>query len=423
MPTSKIANYSGWFIIAIAALFAVITSYGSYTYNRFERRVNQLDSTGELTSLDDLVHVVENELDDANFYLRKAVDSKDGDFNEVISFDEFGNIICDSDSISLLERLETDHPDFFENLKLAADAPDVSIDVNDMEQSNSLISVHQSTLVLAWKGVVLVEQNNGASACDVAIDLLKIADHFERPFLINTLLSLSLRERAWKILDAAARKGLLSNMDQETLTSIYKLLDGRNYLEGYENALKTERSVVTFNMLNSKQFYENNEASQSRIASLASKFPAGPTILAGNAYLDQMELAIERSRTPFSVTIPYDKSDERWTTLTYFGGDLNAAFTNFREKFGEHVARGRVIRIILALAANADAANRASWSPEYLQSLGVPKSSTLDPFTEDPFIVNRSNDQWQVYSLGFNQKDDGGVRDLDIGIGLPNLAQ
>jgi len=73
MPTSRLASFGGWFIIAIAVMFGAGTLYSTYTISKFHNRIEHLESEGELVSLDELIYKVETETDDAIYYLDKIV--------------------------------------------------------------------------------------------------------------------------------------------------------------------------------------------------------------------------------------------------------------------------------------------------------------------------------------------------------------
>ena len=71
MPTSRLASFGGWSIVAIAVLLGIGTLYSNYAISRFHNRIEHLKSEGELVLLDKLVYEVETETDDAVFYLDK----------------------------------------------------------------------------------------------------------------------------------------------------------------------------------------------------------------------------------------------------------------------------------------------------------------------------------------------------------------
>jgi hypothetical protein len=74
----------------------------------------------------------------------------------------------------------------------------------------------------------------------------------------------------------------------------------------------------------------------------------------------------------------------------------------------------RCLRVLNSLTAK----NVAS-IPAKLTDLGLTAEATVDPYTDKPLVVKRTDGQWVVYGLGANQTDDGGnFENLeDVGIG------
>ena len=91
------------------------------------------------------------------------------------------------------------------------------------------------------------------------------------------------------------------------------------------------------------------------------------------------------------------------------------------EKAADRVeAEVRVIRVINALERRD---NPQKVPLADLSDLGLPKSATIDPFSDKPLIVKKVAGGWLVYSVGENKVDDGGDVDdsgdskpLDIGL-------
>ena len=102
MPISRTASLFGWSLIIVASLFIVVSSIGTYSLRKFESRVKQLRESGEIPSLDDLVHVVENEQDDMKYHLMKVInDNPNLPVTATIPYGKQGNIIVDTESCLL----------------------------------------------------------------------------------------------------------------------------------------------------------------------------------------------------------------------------------------------------------------------------------------------------------------------------------
>jgi hypothetical protein len=135
----------------------------------------------------------------------------------------------------------------------------------------------------------------------------------------------------------------------------------------------------------------------------------------GNDYLDAMELALQDADLPLSQELssyPYKGS----SLLELFSGDPLLAYGSIRKTFGRRVAESRAIQITLALDADPGSADRDQWPVEYLTSIGIPASATVDPFDDQPMRIKRENGQWNVYSCGRDRNDDGAVKYLDCGV-------
>ena len=414
-------------IIVVAVLLGTTTVFSSLTYSRFHDRVQQLRDTGELTSMDDLAYEVENELDDARFYLEEIV-AMDVDFS-LIPFDEEGNIKTDAESITLFEEFEGKHHAVFEKVRLAASAPEMSIKPFDTKLNDFLVVVDRVQQAIEWKARTKIARRDGQAACEAAIDILRLTGKSEKPFIIDAAQARAFRYQALHILFELIEHDLLSEVAPETMADVFVLLDEpnleeSNLLGSYTSALKNERSVAIYHMLNSNNVFEDRyELDQSKLAQLASKIPGGVTVVAGNALLDQMNKAIADSQAPLTTEFPVDESADDWNILVAFGGDLSAAFVYYRQRFGELVAMNRVIRVLLTLHMTDDATNRDSWTPDYLESLGVPTAATIDPFTGEPMTIKRVDDRWLVYSVGPDHTDDAGDWQRDLRFGGKDLLE
>ena len=52
-----------------------------------------------------------------------------------------------------------------------------------------------------------------------------------------------------------------------------------------------------------------------------------------------------------------------------------------------------------------------------LRKLGLPADAMIDPFTEMPLFIRKTESGWLIYSVGFDLKDNGGdVDQRDVGI-------
>lgn len=415
MPNSRIAYFSGWFVIAIAILLGVATIYGFVRYTTFHSRIEQLKADGELVSIDDLIHTVENEQNDARFYLNKIIDAEFA-WWEIIPRDDDGNVMTNSESLKLFENFETENPDYFENIRLAVAASDMSSFPYFETDCDFAIGISGIVHILDWKAKTLIAKNDGIGACDTAIEMLVLAQKNQNHVsYLDALADAAIREDAYRVLASAANKNLLSNVDEVKIKRINNLLDGIDSLAKFVELIKTERSFAIFQITNSTNYLYDEESGyrQNGLAWLASKLSMGNVALSGNGLLDQTDEILEICKEPLAIAM---------------GGDFRGAQLHIRQLhdirhlFGDDFARSHALRILLALQTDLDSAERDSWSPEYLQSIGVPAESTTDPYTGNPMTIKRIDNKWQVYSFGRDRKDNGGDIEHDLGFGLHEFS-
>lgn len=67
----------------------------------------------------------------------------------------------------------------------------------------------------------------------------------------------------------------------------------------------------------------------------------------------------------------------------------------------------------MALQSIDNADLDASFSVEDLVELGVPEEMALDPFTDQIMKIKRVEGRWEIYSVGPDKNDDGGLLGSD----------
>lgn len=407
MPISRFASISGKIAIVLSVILIIAGSVGFINYIRFQSRVNQLKANDELMSLEDIVHLVEDPRDDALTYLTPIFEAA-AEISKEIPRDELGFEKTDADSIALFDRLATTHVDVFAQMKLAANAPDMSLDFDEEHNQNvSVLELHIIGSLLAWKGKVLVAKGDIDGGANVALELLQLSNTVQQPFLMNLMLRNSFRVNAFSILYEAASTG---EIDAATKAKINLHLENLDLAKDYQMALKLERSVSLYYIINPGL---HSDSQPSAFAWLTSMVPAGPAIVAGNTFLDQMETIIDRGETPWSKQYPVGEDENDWSILSAFGGDLTSSYNNIRNAMGRVAAASRATRIVLALGGSDRALHFDDGVTDHLVRIGVPEEMTIDPFTDLPLQVKQSGNRWLVYSIGPDKIDDGGSRDSD----------
>lgn len=403
MPKSKIATWTGWLVVAFSMAMGLIGSFGFASHARFHSRIEKLELDGELVSLDDQIHIVEDEKDDAITYLLNAAKPAHDIYLK--------SPYCETDtsfqdSVPTFEKLMEEHPDVFENIDKAIAAPDSSV-VFDLKSDRFLSALYLQKIgfVLGWKGHVHNAKGQFNEAAKTSIDMMKLAETSESRTIIDSLLGVAIRSQAMDIAyDAVAS----NKVDDELVTTICKMLEHTTPMANYKSALETERSISVYYLINPELSYSSDfelETEPSGLEQLASLIPAGAVIVQGNCFLDMMEKAIENSELALSIQTA--EQEPKWSIVNAFSMNYyQPAYNNIRIAFGESLAKTRAARIAIALQTTDGAAQRDSWTEEYLVSIGVPREMTIDPFADKTMIIKREDDQWHVYSKGPNS--DGG---------------
>ena len=416
MPNSSIATLWGRLLLFVAVMVATVGIYGLYQSARFHRRLEALKAAGEMVDIDSLARHVEDEDDDAATYLLRIKDDLHK-ISQAIPRDDDVNIKTDADSLEIFDETMKDFPTFLENASLAANAPDFSFDFeNNVQLPIGVIEIQAAGLVLDWEGRVLLARGNANGAVENAIELLKFADKLEGRSILNSLLANGFRILAWSLVCDC---GADNRLDENLLQQVFELTDDLDLAELYREALKIERSISTYYMINTHLINDEGGFQPSGIEWLARQIPSGSVITVGNAYLDQTEIDIQRSTIPFSEDLPL--RDDNFSILTVFGGDSGRAMDSLRLAIGDKIAAQRALRVAMTLQQSDEAKKRDTWPKEFLIGLGIPEEITVDPFTGETLKIQKSDGKWTVCSCGRDRVDSQGTQD-DIGY-LPNIPK
>ncbi|MFK7766951.1 MAG: hypothetical protein AB8B55_06990 [Mariniblastus sp.] len=416
MPNSKVAKYSGWVAIGVAVIFAVMGFYGYAKYARFQFRVEALKDAGELVSLSDIEIKVAPE----NDILTPLTEFED----EIIAFgNECPHDIISSGEFStkeveLFESLLEKHPGVFPAIDLASTRTEMSFAFAEDAGFNFVDFINVRSL-LDWKARVQRFHGKQEEAAKTAIQLLDLSEHCSSQAILPLLLGRALEEAAINLVSEiiADEEESGKTISRKLKDKISKILEGRDPMQGYRTAVKSQRAFVINFLLNPPEPDELAELyDSSSFLSIISRVKGGGAVTMGNELLDQMEALIEHSEEPLSSDLELLPSDN-WV-LRATGFHVGFAMAGFRSRMGELVVSQRALRILLALSQDPESAERTEWSPEYLIGIGVPEEMTVDPFNEAPMNIRRVDGRWQIYSVGENKVDDSGERPSDVGLGL-----
>lgn len=406
MAKSKLGSAIGKIAIVLAVL-AGIFGFASYaSYETFQQRIAKLKETGDLIPLDGMVRNVEDPQQDALTFLRDVFPISKA-LSPLIPRGRFGYIKTDPASIAHYEKSVAPYPHLFADIALAADAPEMSFGFDAEQTLNfSILELQTIAHVLDWRGHILLAQGDHAGAAQVGLDILRLGKLFDQPLLLSALLSRMFRFTAYQLIYESVSRG---ELEGELVEKIVHQIDQSEHDFVYENALKAELATSLYFGVNWKWQHDGPSSPENWFAD---SFAIYPGAFWGNWFLDQMDLALARSRMPLIVQFPEtDKSN--WLGEKLFGSDLTVTFNHLRNMFGNVRVRSQALRIVLALSADPSAADRDAWPVEFLNEIGISNDIATDPYCDKPLIIRRERERWIVYSVGPDQLDDNGRRDSD----------
>jgi hypothetical protein len=231
--------------------------------------------------------------------------------------------------------------------------------------------------------------DEAAKAYLVGLQLTRLQD--QEPTLMIFLVNIACRSIAIHGLN-----GLLqtSSLTAETHAAIEAELARHDAMDQFVHALRTERAVgiESFGELPGLPWVTNS-AFISYLDVLDQQLTWGAT--------SQHEIAGLQRVNARGIAAPIDPT-------------LDAA----RESLNRSRAMFRCLRVLNQLRARAVPAEEFS-----INTLGIPRDATLDPYSGKPLTIRHTDTGRLVYSVGKNLRDDGGKLDnlSDIGVGPPEI--
>ncbi len=308
-------------------------------------------------------------------------------FAESFEFDQPAS----AEFVHKFDELVAKNPGIFAQLKLAAEAPKFQLDLNfNLKPQEFVQQISKRTVqfrsigrVLLYRSKVQLARGDRAGAVATANTILKIGQRFgENTGLIGYLTSLAVKGMGLHQINMIMQSG---DLKPETRTSIESELARLDTLQPFHPALVSERAIG-LSMLKDQGL-------------TVAIFRIEP-------YLKTVGKAIENCQK----TIYEQRQIVDDTGMT--AAMILPAIEQSRGASNRVLAQVRALRIINALQGSM--ANEPT-----LESLDLPKTTKIDPYSGDPMIVFKSESGWTVYSIGRNLKDDEGTfePELDFGFG------
>ena len=231
---------------------------------------------------------------------------------------------------------------------------------------------------------LLVSEGKTDEAVRADIAMLKLTRHYDRePALVGVLVALACRGVALDSLNEALQSGPVSDDVRQQLDDE---LAKHNLNKTLRNALKSERLFAFEYEMGGSGWLTRGIGNLMKLDHIDSV----------NWFLDQ---------------IPEDAAgfiNEDYATeppKTKFGPSIVPALEATISAVKRNKSKINAIRVLNALQRRADP---EALPAADLSDLGLPKEATIDYFNGKPLLVKKVPGGWLVYSVGLNQKDDGG---------------
>jgi hypothetical protein len=246
-------------------------------------------------------------------------------------------------------------------------------------------------ILYLWRFSMLFPEKRYDECVEDEILLLKLCRHAEKdPVLIGFLVNCAIRGQALVMINNALQAGPVSEeLHRAVEDEVAKINMRRDFL----HTLKTERAFAMDSFREMQSWLWLSRVMLNReIISILDAFDwyVGRT----NEKLSESDSSTfkEISSTPPSSGRIFEEASVR---------GLQAA-----EKAVRRIeVQTRVLRVVNALVRR----EKPDEMPlADLSDLGLPKEVTTDPYSGKPLIVKKVDDGWLVYSVGENQKNDGG---------------
>lgn len=314
-----------------------------------------------------------------------------------------------------LEEVFRSHPRAVPQLREAAERPDYQHAFDDAAttalMTDRLIqhsTKHRAAVrVLESWSMLRLARGEGDEALAAAVASLKLSRHWERdPGFISSLTAIACSRvsaaSAARVLQAAGVS--VSEDGRRALDAELARHDDGDLLR---RGLKTERAYALTSVaeMSASMFWLRGWMRNTLTLMFLDLF---------DEELAKADLGPRKSRGSWSVPSP--ALNRLWHPLKGLADLLRPATQSFHEAAAVRRAAARALRVLNAIQVHVPPDGDA---PPDLEALGLPRETTLDPFTDEPLQVRKRPEGWLVYSVGKDLVDDGGEvkRDRDVGFG------
>lgn len=400
----------GALVLGVLLVFLLIANaiFISITGSRLEERLAAIRAAGDPVTLADLARPLPPPEQNAATYLRRSLDDEK-------AFNKETSTIIDSEppkpyeeQIKAVRAGFAAYPHILPLLQQAADCPDCNLDLsydsNPTVLMDELLTTVQrfrvSAKVLQWHARLLRHDGKLDEAMRSCLVGFRLSRQLERepPFLISYLVVIACRVVAVNEANAILRAGPVSKTLRAELDKELALIDEP---PGFERALKCERALAIshFGPVIPVGWF-NRGIANSWECSLLDSMNEQITLVP-MPYADALAVASKKA------------APSQFDVLTFL---QLPALLKVRLAWHRMQAMARCLRLENAMQ------QKGLWknSEVKLADLGLPGEATTDPYDGSPIKLKKIKDEWIIYCVGANLKDDGGnfEDNLDVGLGL-----
>ncbi|HEX6960417.1 MAG TPA: hypothetical protein VF175_01010 [Lacipirellula sp.] len=246
------------------------------------------------------------------------------------------------------------------------------------------------TRFMVWQIEVAVADGKHDESVDKGVQILRLAQlHNAEPCLAASLIGSAVRGLAAQKVYEALSVGPISAKTRQQLEAELACFEKE---PGYLHTLKSERALTI-------------SAVQANFGGIRGLLVGWPRPVSANL-LDYYEQVLPLPRMSWHEvqTTPSAKQ-----ALSNGPGGLASLMLPAMQAWFEAANRtNAIMRSLRVCNALQTPAETSPGQPASIDALGLPKEATIDPFSGDPLIIKKRGDDWAVYSVGKDGKDDGG---------------
>ncbi|WP_165249689.1 hypothetical protein [Paludisphaera soli] len=414
----RLARFLKWAAIACGLLLAacLLASAGLtwITGRRLEARLAALRAAGDPLTIADLAPTPVPPAEDAAVPLARVAAAQ-GAFQKELTALFPGRGVADlplgPGEQAKLRALFEAQPEIVPLLRDAASRPgyappfDAAATTTEMlKRSFELMSRHrEASRILQSRSALLVAEGLPDEALELQIVALRLARlPFREPTMSNYLVGIACTRVAAAGVNDVLQSAPVSEAGRRALDAELALLDDPALVR---RAFKNERaySLTSVNEMSANLFWLTGWMRNDLTALMLDLF---------DDQIRKLDLPYAQAAATASAT------GRRWSPFGTLVDLLKPALASTREATERLRAATRSLRVLNAIQSRVPTEAEA---PPPLDSLGLPREATVDPFTGRPLLVKKLPSGWLVYSVGKDLVDDGGdlEKDKDVGFGAP----